>query len=59
MNVTAPAPLIPLERWEYKLVPRQEARFGPIQQFLNYFGSEGWELVCLEYDHFIFKRKLA
>jgi hypothetical protein len=57
MSATAPAPLIPRELWEYRLVPRREARLCDLEAFLNYFGGEGWELVCIEYETFIFKRK--
>ena len=46
--------------WEYKAVrqPDERLTYGGIQDILNQYGSEGWELCSIDYGSFIFKRKI-
>lgn len=43
-------------RWEYCSVLIDPDWF--LQSVLNQYGLEGWELVCVENHHAIFKRRL-
>lgn len=52
-------------KWEYK-VARQPIKKSEdssnssiIQEFLNQFGQQGWELVQVDGRKFIFKRQVA
>lgn len=60
-------PAVPVPRrvavkWEYKavditeLMPEEKGEVT-VQQALNKLGKEGWELVCVPYSTFYFKRR--
>ena len=44
-------------KWEYKLVSVKDAiAEESVQEFLNKYGEEGWELTTIDYGSFILKR---
>lgn len=45
------------EKWEYKIWTASTA-FDTIEDWLNYCGKDGWELVDRDYNKYIFKRKI-
>lgn len=49
----------PLQKWEYKVFTYNDSLQPPklsLQEHLNCFGVEGWELVSDSGDRWIFKR---
>lgn len=47
----------PQQRWEYKVIFYIRGEDEPsLEEYLNDFGSEGWELISDKDDRLIFKR---
>ena len=46
--------------WEYQMEPMPRNKtVKEIEDYLNYYGNDGWELCGIEYGCFIFKRAKA
>lgn len=56
--VSEPVKEVERDKYEYLCVPQKTAQF-PIENYLNNFGEDGWELVAIDYGSFIFKREVV
>lgn len=58
-EAAAPAPIIETQpaapRWEYKLMKRS-ALSHKREEALCRLGSDGWELITIDHDDFVFRR---
>ena len=47
-----------MRKYEYQLVTMPRGSSVDIENFLNEYGIEGWELCGIDYGCFVFKRKV-
>ena len=47
-----------MDRFKYILVKQPDGSIKKIEDFLNTYGEDGWELTCHDYGCFIFKRRI-
>jgi hypothetical protein len=45
-----------VDKFEYKV---QKISFRSLEKTLNELGSDGWELIMIDEDNYIFKRKVT